>query len=69
MPGDAEVTQRAGSLRSLTGLTEAEFQALLLSFEQAFVAYRQDRTCATMRGDGMRGNLHSPYQWAVSLWG
>jgi hypothetical protein len=39
MPGDAEVTQRAGSLRSLTGLTEAEFQALLLSFEQAFVTY------------------------------
>ena len=27
MPSDAEVTQRAGSLRSLTGLTETEFQA------------------------------------------
>ena len=29
MPSDAEVTQRAGSLRSVTGLTETEFQALL----------------------------------------
>ncbi len=39
-----EVTQRAGSLRSLTGLTEAEFQALLPHFEQAFVTYMPDRT-------------------------
>jgi hypothetical protein len=44
MPSDDEVTQRAGSLRSLTGLTEAEFQALLPPFEQAFVTYMQDRT-------------------------
>jgi Helix-turn-helix of DDE superfamily endonuclease len=44
MPSYEEVTQRAGSLRSLTGLTEAEFQALLLPFEQAFVTYMQDRT-------------------------
>ena len=44
MPSDEEVTQRAGSLRSLTGLPEAEFQALLPPFEQAFVAYMQDRT-------------------------
>jgi len=44
MPRDAEVTQRAGSLRALTGLTETEFQALLPPFEQAFVAYMQDRT-------------------------
>jgi truncated hemoglobin YjbI len=44
MPGDAEVTQRAGSLRSLTGLTEAEFQAWLPHFEQAFVTYMHDRT-------------------------
>jgi Helix-turn-helix of DDE superfamily endonuclease len=28
----------------LTGLTEAEFQALLPHFEQAFVSYMQDRT-------------------------
>ena len=39
MPSYEEVTQRAGSLRSMTGLTEAEFQALLPHFEQAFVTY------------------------------
>ena len=44
MPGYDEVTQRAGSLQALTGLTEAEFQALLPHFEQAFVTYMQDRT-------------------------
>ncbi len=44
MPSYEEVTQRAGSLRSLTGLTEAEFQALLPLFEQAFVTYMHDRT-------------------------
>jgi hypothetical protein len=44
MPSYEEVTQRAGSLRSLTGLTEAEFQALLPYFEQAFVTYMHDRT-------------------------
>jgi Helix-turn-helix of DDE superfamily endonuclease len=44
MPSYEEVTQRAGSLRSMTGLTEAEFMALLPHFEQAFVVYMQDRT-------------------------
>ena len=44
MPSYADVTQRAGSLRSLTGLTEAEFHALLPHFEQAFMTYLQDRT-------------------------
>jgi Helix-turn-helix of DDE superfamily endonuclease len=44
MPSYAEVTQRAGSLRSLTGLTEPEFQALLPHFEQAFAASMQART-------------------------
>ena len=44
MPSYEEVTQRAGSLRSMTGLTEAEFTALLLPFEQAFVAYMRDHT-------------------------
>jgi Helix-turn-helix of DDE superfamily endonuclease len=44
MPCYEEVTQRAGSLRSMTGLTEAEFIALLPHFEQAFVVYMQDRT-------------------------
>lgn len=44
MPSYEEVTQRAGSLRSMTGLTETEFQDLLPPFEQAFVTYMQDRT-------------------------
>jgi Helix-turn-helix of DDE superfamily endonuclease len=44
MPSYEEVTRRAGSLRSMTGLTEAEFMALLLHFEQAFVVSMQDRT-------------------------
>ena len=44
MPSDEDVTQRAGSLRSMTGLTEAEFTALLPPFEQAFVAYMRDHT-------------------------
>jgi hypothetical protein len=44
MPSYEEVTQRAGSLRSMTGFTEAEFMALLPHFEHALVAYLQDRT-------------------------
>ena len=43
MPSDEEVTQRAGSLRSMTGLTEAECMALLPHVEQALVAYMQHR--------------------------
>ena len=44
MPSYEEVTQRAGSLRSMTGITEVEFMALLPHFEQALVTYMQDRT-------------------------
>jgi Helix-turn-helix of DDE superfamily endonuclease len=44
MPSYEEVTQRAGSLRSMTGLTEAEFMGLLPHVEQAFVASMQHRT-------------------------
>ena len=44
MPSYEEVTQRAGSLRAMRGLTEAEFTALLPHFEHALAAYRQDRT-------------------------
>jgi hypothetical protein len=44
MPSYEEVTQRAGSLRSMTGLTEAEFTVLLPYFEQAFVTYMRERT-------------------------
>jgi hypothetical protein len=46
MPSDEEVTQCAGSLRSMTGLTEAECMALLLHFEQALVGSMPDRTMA-----------------------
>ena len=44
MPNSEQVTPRAGSLQALTGLTDAEFQALLPPFERALVTYRQDRT-------------------------
>lgn len=44
MPSYEDVTQRAGSLRALTGLTDADFQALLPHFEQALVTYMRDRT-------------------------
>ena len=46
MPSYEEVTQRAGSLRSMTGFMEAEFTGLLPPFEHAFIAYMQDRTIA-----------------------
>ena len=44
MPRDDEVTQRTGSLRAMTGLTEPEFTALLPHFERALAAYLQNRT-------------------------
>jgi hypothetical protein len=44
MPSYEEVTQRARSLRSVTGATEKEFQPLLPHFEQAFEAYMGNRT-------------------------
>jgi hypothetical protein len=44
MPSYEDVTQRAGSLRAMTGLTEPEFTALLPHFEHALTAYLQDRT-------------------------
>jgi len=44
MPSYEEVTQRTGSLRSMTGVTEQEFQALLPPFEQALLAYMGHRT-------------------------
>jgi Helix-turn-helix of DDE superfamily endonuclease len=44
MPSYEEVTQRAGSLRAMTGLTQQEFAALLPPFEHAFLAYMEDHT-------------------------
>jgi hypothetical protein len=46
MPSDEEVTQRAGSLGAMTGLTATAFQALLPHFEQAFETYMGTRTLA-----------------------
>jgi hypothetical protein len=58
MPSYEEVTQRAGSLRSLTGLTEAEFQAWLPHFEQAFRTYMDDRT---IDGHPRTSRRYTPY--------
>ena len=44
MPSDEDVTQRAGSLQAMTGLSEQEFTALLPLFEHALAASLQDRT-------------------------
>jgi hypothetical protein len=44
MPSDEDVTQRAGSLRAMTGFTEPECTALLPHFEHALAASLQDRT-------------------------
>src|SRR5687767_13813367 len=44
MPSDEEVTQRAGSLRAMTGLTPQACSALLPPFERAFLAYMPEHT-------------------------
>ena len=44
MPSYEEVTQRAGSLRAMTGFTEQEFIALLPAFEHAWLAYMAAHT-------------------------
>jgi hypothetical protein len=44
MPSYEEVVQRAGSVRSLTGLTAAECEALRPQFERALITSMQDRT-------------------------
>jgi Helix-turn-helix of DDE superfamily endonuclease len=59
MPSYEEVTQRVGSLRSMTGLTEAEFTALLPTFEQALVTYMQDRT---IDGQPRTSRRYRPYK-------
>jgi hypothetical protein len=42
MPSYEELTQRAGSLRAMTGLTAPEFTALLPYFEHAFLVCMED---------------------------
>jgi hypothetical protein len=44
MPSYDEVTQRAGSVQAMTGLTPQEFTALLPHFERACLAYMEDHT-------------------------
>ena len=44
MPSYEDITQRAGSLQAMTGLTQQEFEALLPHFEHALAAYLQDHT-------------------------
>src|ERR671918_338408 len=58
MPRYDEVTQRSGSLRAMTGLTEPEFTALLPPFERALAAYLQDRT---IDGQPRTSRRYSPY--------
>jgi hypothetical protein len=64
MPSDEDVTQRAGSLQAMTGLTEPEFTALLPPFEDALAAYLQDRTIdgqpRTSRRDSAYDNCPLP---------
>jgi hypothetical protein len=58
MPSDEEVTQGAGSLRAMTGLTDQEFTALLPHFEHAYVAYMHDHT---IDGQPRTSRRYSPY--------
>jgi Helix-turn-helix of DDE superfamily endonuclease len=58
MPSDEEVTQRAGSLRAMTGLTATEFQALLPHVERAFETYMGTRT---IDGQPRTSRRYSPY--------
>jgi Helix-turn-helix of DDE superfamily endonuclease len=58
MPSYEDVTQRAGSLRAMTGLTETEFQALLPHFERAFETYLGTRT---IDGHPRTSRRYSPY--------
>ena len=66
MPSYADVTQHAGSLRAMTGLTEQEFTALLPHFEHALAAYLQDRT---MDGQLRTSRRYSTYDVSVHLYG
>lgn len=58
MPSYEEVTQQAGSLRAMTGLSAQEFTALLPHFEHALAASMQDRT---IDGQPRTGRRYSAY--------
>jgi hypothetical protein len=53
-----DVTQRAGSLQAMTGLTKQAFEALLPHFEHALVAYLQD---LTIDGQSRTSRRYSTY--------
>jgi Helix-turn-helix of DDE superfamily endonuclease len=58
MPSYEEVTQRAGSLRAMTGLTDTEFHALLPHCAQAFETYLGTHT---IDGPPRTSRRYSPY--------
>jgi hypothetical protein len=58
MPSSEEVTQRAGSLRAMSGFTQPEFTALRPSFDEAFLASRQEHT---RDGHPRTRRRYSPY--------
>jgi hypothetical protein len=58
LPSYEDVTQRAGSLQAMTGLTQQAFEALLPHFEHALAAYLQDRT---IDGHPRTSRRYSPY--------
>ena len=60
MPSYEEVTQRAGSFRSLTGLTDADCHALLPHFEQAFMTYMDERTIDGQPRTSRRDTTYGP---------
>ena len=59
MPSYEEVTQRAGSVRAMTGLTEQEFTALLPPFEYAWLASMADHT---LDGQPRTSRRYSTYE-------
>ncbi len=58
MPSYEEVTQRAGSVRAMTGLTDTEFHALLPHFERACEQYMRIHT---MDGQPRTSRRYSAY--------
>jgi Helix-turn-helix of DDE superfamily endonuclease len=58
MPSYEEVTQRAGSLRAMTGLPQQEGSPLLAHFEHALLASREDHT---MEGQPRTSRRYRPY--------
>jgi Helix-turn-helix of DDE superfamily endonuclease len=63
MPSYEEVTQRAGSLRAMTGFTAPEFTALLAHLEQAFEAYMRDHTIDGQPRTSRRYTAYATCPW------